>query len=78
MKNISPSEWQELTLNNSEAVIIDVRTEGEYSSGKIPDAINMDIFETEDFIHKAEALDKSRHTSSIAEAGNAVPMPATF
>lgn len=69
MKNISQAEWQELTANNPDAIIIDVRTEGEFVSGQLENAINIDIFETGSFIHKIEAMDKSKEYFLYCRSG---------
>ncbi len=56
MKNIRPEEVEEIIANG--AVVLDVRTEGEFSEGYIPRAINMEIGEMSE--EEIEKLDKEK------------------
>lgn len=56
MKNIKAEEVEEITANG--ATILDVRTEGEFSEGHIPGAINMEIGEMSE--EEIEKLDKEK------------------
>ncbi len=49
---------QELEQDDS-IVLIDVRTEGEFRNGHIPEAILMNMF-SPDFQHKIQSLDKNK------------------
>jgi len=55
--SLSPVEFQQ-ALSSDEVVLIDVRTPGEYASGFIPGAINID-FRSPDFSQRIDSLDKS-------------------
>jgi len=56
MKNIKSEEIEEIIANG--AVVLDVRTEGEFSEGYIPRAINMEIGEMSE--EEIEKLDKEK------------------
>ena len=58
--DISQDEWAEGIANDANAVVLDVRTEGEFDEGNIPNAINIDIYKGQGFIYKLEELDKSK------------------
>ena len=73
--NISQEQWWEDAQNDSNAVILDVRTEDEWNEGIIPGAINIDIYKGQGFIDALEELDKSKtyyvYCRSGARSGNA-------
>ncbi|NMM47332.1 rhodanese-like domain-containing protein [Marinigracilibium pacificum] len=54
-KNLSPSEWAEKVKEDSDVVIVDVRTEAEFKEGHIEGALN--ISKIDDHI---DSLDKSK------------------
>ncbi|TSC54699.1 MAG: thiosulfate sulfurtransferase [Parcubacteria group bacterium LiPW_30] len=56
MKNIKSEEIEEIIANG--AVVLDVRTEDEFSEGYIPGAINMEIGEMSE--EEIEKLDKEK------------------
>lgn len=58
-KEITSNEFENEIKNNPNAVIIDVRTPGEYAAGHIPNAINIDIASAE-FPDKINALDRNK------------------
>ena len=58
--DISQGEWAEGIVNDANVVVLDVRTEDEFSEGNIPNAINIDIHKGQGFIYKLEELDKSK------------------
>ncbi len=60
MNELLPTEWAELYSQTSGAVILDVRTEEEFESGYIKNAVNLDIRGGADFISSIEKLDKSK------------------
>ena len=41
--NLEQEDWRDQLNNDSNAVILDVRTEDEFNEGMIPGAINIDI-----------------------------------
>jgi len=56
-------------LSNPDFVIIDVRTPGEYASGHIEDAINMDFY-AEDFDEQLDELDRDKIYLLYCQSGN--------
>jgi rhodanese-related sulfurtransferase len=56
-------------LSNPDFVIIDVRTPGEYASGHIEDAINMDFY-AEDFDEQLDELDRDKIYLIYCQSGN--------
>ena len=69
MKDLLQNDWR-LESNNENAVILDVRTEDEYLDGKIPNAINIDIYKGQGFIYEVEEkLDKSKNIFVYCKSG---------
>lgn len=67
--NISQQEWWEKAQEDSNAVILDVRTEDEWNRGIIPGAINIDIYKGQGFIYAVEELDKAKNYYIYCAAG---------
>ena len=60
MKNILQDEWVSLLEEKSDKIILDVRTPQEYQSGIQPNAINLDIFDTERFLSEIDKYDRDK------------------
>jgi len=69
MENLSQAEWTAAVENDEQAQILDVRTYEEYQSGIIPNAKNLDIMETEDFMNALQTLDKNGHYYLYCHSG---------
>ena len=67
--NLEQKEWWSQFLNDEHGIIIDVRTEDEYESGKIPGALNIDIYKGQGFIYRVEELDKAKNFYVYCAAG---------
>ena len=67
--NLEQKEWWSQFLNDEHGIIIDVRTEDEFESGKIPGALNVDIYKGQGFIYRVEELDKSKNFYVYCAAG---------
>ena len=67
--DLQQNEWQEKLANDSNAVILDVRTEDEWNDGMIPGAINIDIYKGQGFIYEVDQLDKSKNYFVYCKAG---------
>jgi rhodanese-related sulfurtransferase len=70
MKNVNQTDWQELIKNNINAVVLDVRTKGEYAEGIIKNAIMIDFLDAPTFKSEIEKLDKSKNYYVYCRSGN--------
>ena len=68
--DLNQTTWTNNLKDDSNAVILDVRTNDECLDGIIPNAINIDIFEGQGFIYKVEELDKSKNYYVYCKAGS--------
>ena len=68
--DLNQTTWANNLKVDSNAVIIDVRTDDECLDGIIPNAINIDIFEGQGFIYKVEELDKTKNYYVYCKAGS--------
>jgi len=69
MKNINQQEWRELIANDANAVIIDCRSEFEWSDGIIENSKLIDIFDSHGFMHETEKLDKNSNFYVYCRSG---------
>ena len=60
MSDLSQKEWTNALVEHPEAVVLDVRTEDEFESGHIPNALNIDLSMGPGFIDEVNALDKNK------------------
>ncbi len=60
MSDLSQNEWANALVEHPEAVVLDVRTEDEFESGHIPNALNIDLRMGPGFIDEVNALDKNK------------------
>lgn len=67
--NLEQEVWGDQIKSDSSAVILDVRTEEEFSEGIIPGAINLDIYKGQGFINLLEELDKSKNYFVYCRSG---------
>jgi rhodanese-related sulfurtransferase len=67
--DLSSGDFEKEVKNNKDAVVIDVRTRGEFNSGKIPGAINIDLMSA-DFTSRVAALDRSKTYLVYCRSGN--------
>lgn len=70
MEDLSQEEWVAQLENDSNAVIIDVRTNDEVADGIIANAIHYDIYQGDKFIDALETLDKSKNYYVYCRSGN--------
>ncbi len=70
MANLTQEQWRQQLHNDENAVIIDVRTETELEEGFIPNAINLDIFDSGHFMEEVNALDKSKNYYVYCRSGS--------
>lgn len=67
--NLRQEDWVAQLEADTNAVIVDVRTEDEWNEGIIPNAINIDIYKGQGFIYAVEELDKTKHYYVYCKAG---------
>jgi rhodanese-related sulfurtransferase len=67
--DLSQQEWTNQLEQDSNAVIIDVRTHEEWEEGIIPTAVLIDIYQGQGFIYKIDELDKSKNYYVYCKAG---------
>lgn len=61
MQEINSQEWQQKTTVDSDAFILDVRTNEEVDEGMIPGAKQINISEPATFMEEANKLEKSKN-----------------
>lgn len=69
MKSLSQKDWADLLGKTPNAVTLDVRTEIEVEEGKIPNAVNIDIFDAQNFVSELGHLDKNQHYFVYCKSG---------
>lgn len=69
MADLSQEEWTKRYNEDHNAVLLDVRTEGEYYQGHIPNSILIDIYKGQGFIYKIDELDKSKNYYVYCRSG---------
>ena len=67
--NLSQTDWTNQLQSDSNAKILDVRTEDECSDGIIPNAIMMDIYQGQGFVYRLEELEKSKNYYVYCRSG---------
>ncbi len=70
MKNLNNSEWKEEVANDSNAVILDVRTDDEVAEGILENAIHHDIHQPQEFMAALDKMDKSKNYYVYCRAGS--------
>ena len=69
MADLSQEEWKDQLLKDSNALILDVRTDQEIEEGFIPNAIQIDIYKGQGFIYRVEELDKTKNYYIYCRSG---------
>lgn len=69
MADLKQEKWASQLEKDPNAVILDVRTEEEVEQGYIPNAINIDIYQGQDFIDAVEKLDKTKNYYVYCRSG---------
>ena len=67
--NLKQEDWVSQLEQDKNAVILDVRTEGECNEGIISNAITIDIHKGQGFIYQIEELDKSKNYYVYCRSG---------
>ena len=69
MADLLQSQWQEQLAADSDAVILDVRTEAEINEGHIPNMIHLDIFDPGGFMAAVQKMDTSKNYYVYCRSG---------
>lgn len=69
MQELNSKEWREKAANDTNAVILDVRTSEECEEGIIAGAMQINILNPGEFMEKAQALDPSKSYYVYCRAG---------
>lgn len=69
MKDLDQKEWQKLTSEDNNSVILDVRTQEEVEQGYIPNAKNIDIYDASHFMEEINKLDKEKNYYIYCKSG---------
>jgi len=67
--DLNQFDWKKKYLEDNNSIILDVRTNHEVEEGIIPNAINIDIYESSIFLEKIKKLDKSKSYFVYCKAG---------
>lgn len=70
MEDLSQEEWASQLAEDTNAVVLDVRTDAEVAEGIIPNAIHIDIYKGQGFVEEIEALDKNKNYYVYCRSGN--------
>ncbi|WP_027125423.1 rhodanese-like domain-containing protein [Gelidibacter mesophilus] len=69
MADLAQDVWASQLENDTNAVILDVRTEEEVSEGYIPEAINLDIHKGQEFLDEIKKLDTDKNYYVYCRSG---------
>lgn len=69
MADLTQEAWASQLDKDSNAVVLDVRTEEEVEQGYIPNAVNIDIYMGQGFLDEVEKLDKSKNYYVYCRSG---------
>lgn len=69
MADLTQEVWTKQLKGDTNAVILDVRTEEEVNKGFIPEAIHIDIYKAQGFIDELQNLDKSKNYYVYCRSG---------
>lgn len=70
MADLTQEQWAAQLQGDSDAVILDVRTEEEVEDGIIPGAIHIDFYMGAGFLEEIDKLDKSKSYYVYCRSGN--------
>jgi rhodanese-related sulfurtransferase len=67
--NLSQQDWTSKLNDDTNAIILDVRTEDECADGIISSSIHIDIYKGQGFIDEVETLDKTKNYYVYCKSG---------
>lgn len=69
MADLTKEHWKKQLEQDSEAIVLDVRTADEVALGTIGNPVHLDIYQPQKFIDGLNALDKSKNYYVYCKAG---------
>ncbi len=69
MADLSQIEWQNKLNSDENALVLDVRTSEECEAGIIPEAIQLDLYQGQEFLNGLDTLDKNKHYYVYCKSG---------
>ena len=60
MSDIDQNKWRSQLESEEDCLIIDVRTSEEFKELRLPNSINIDFYNPQDFMQELEKLDKNK------------------
>ncbi|WP_177190194.1 rhodanese-like domain-containing protein [Myroides guanonis] len=69
MMNLAQEQWWQQYQDDSNAIILDVRTEEEVEESSIPNSINIDIYKGQGFLDEVSNLDKNKNYYIYCKSG---------
>ena len=67
--NLAQEQWWQQYQDDTNAVILDVRTEEEVEESSIPNSINIDIYKGQGFLDEVNNLDKNKSYYIYCKSG---------
>lgn len=68
--DLNQQDWWNDFQNDTNAVLLDVRTEEEVAEKAIPGAVHIDFYKGQEFLDGLEQLDKSKNYYVYCRSGN--------
>lgn len=69
MTDINSQEWQQKLAQDTNAVVVDVRTKDEVEEGHLPNALHFDIYEGAQFLENIKKLDPDKNYYVYCRSG---------
>jgi len=69
MSDLSQENWTKQLDADTNAVVLDVRTDAEVAEGIIPNAVHIDIYKGQGFLKEVEKLDRHKNYYVYCKAG---------
>jgi len=70
MSDINQNTWRSQLDDEGDFIILDVRTSEEFKEQKLPNSINIDFYNPQNFIQELEKLDKNKSYYVYCKTGN--------
>ena len=71
MSDINQNTWRSQLEDEENFIILDVRTSEEFKEQRLPNSINIDFYNPQNFMQELEKLELAGHTELFTENGKA-------